>query len=441
MNLYSQFIKLIKEDPKLLITTIDDAKDYAVVHGNVLRLKTSKNKSDIVQHAPFMLLPSPFPKILFVQACNVQILMNKLYYRISFDRHFLIDTLKHVIEGDEFTRKLFNIYNSIMEEGINQPISLLLQRADYFCHVNSKSGEYELKQIEVNNIAAGMASLSEITSGMHRYLLRNLKMNYCDDDLPLNESRKLLGKGIGEAWKMYNKKDSYVLHLIENVNQNQLDFRHIQYATDLYTNYECKTIRIPLSECKDRLKLGIDKELIMDNKYEIGVVYFRTGYSPENYLNEDHWRSRLLIERSKAIKSPWIGLQLANTKKVQQVLLNDGVLERFLDNHEECNRVRDVFAKMWAFDDERMIKEMKIKIKNNPELYVLKEQLEGGLGNYFDEEMIKKINESDVTTIKTFVLMEKLNPLRSRNFIIISGKDVEECDVVSELGVMVMDTF
>jgi hypothetical protein len=33
----------------------------------------------------------------------------------------------------------------------------------------------------------------------------------------------------------------------------------------------------------------------------IKVVYFRTGYTPDAYQNEDAWKARLIIEKSTAI--------------------------------------------------------------------------------------------------------------------------------------------
>lgn len=69
-----------------------------------------------------------------------------------------------------------------------------------------------------------------------------------------------------------------------------------------------------------RLKVDeINHHLILDNKLRVAVVYFRAGYSPSNYPTETEWTTRRIIELSDAVKCPWIGLQLANTKKVQQV--------------------------------------------------------------------------------------------------------------------------
>lgn len=57
---------------------------------------------------------------------------------------------------------------------------------------------------------------------------------------------------------------------------------------------------------------------------EVAVVYFRAGYSPKDYHGQAEWNARLKLERSTAIKSPSIAYHLAGTKKVQQVLAEEG---------------------------------------------------------------------------------------------------------------------
>jgi glutathione synthase len=86
-------------------------------------------------------------------------------------------------------------------------------------------------------------------------------------------------------------------------------------------------------------------------------VYFRAGYVPAHFPTEVEWRAREMLERSTAIKCPWLGLQLANTKKVQQVLAGAGIVERFVPRHadwsdatyeQRCEHVRSTFAGLWS---------------------------------------------------------------------------------------------
>jgi glutathione synthase len=76
---------------------------------------------------------------------------------------------------------------------------------------------------------------------------------------------------------------------------------------------------------------------------EISVVYFRAGYTPDDYKSDEDWKTRRLMEESQAIKCPTVGYQLAGMKKIQQVLCEPGVLERYL-KPLECSMVRKCFA-------------------------------------------------------------------------------------------------
>lgn len=57
--------------------------------------------------------------------------MNLLYFKISWDYEFLVESHKDVIKSDEFTREMLQILQTIFAEGIKQKITLLTQRADY----------------------------------------------------------------------------------------------------------------------------------------------------------------------------------------------------------------------------------------------------------------------------------------------------------------------
>lgn len=112
-----------------------------------------------------------------------------------------------------------------------------------------------------------------------------------------------------------------------------------------------------------RLELN-DKQELLHNDYPhpIGLVYFRAGYSPNHYPTEREWDSRLRIEQSTAIKCPWIGLQLANTKKVQQVLSTKRAVEQFLVNPKDIDAVYATFAGLWGLESEDEETEAIVKV-------------------------------------------------------------------------------
>lgn len=86
------------------------------------------------------------------------------------------------------------------------------------------------------------------------------------------------------------------------------------------------------------------------NPIEISTVYFRAGYTPTDFPTETHWTARLTLERSRAIKCPSIPLQLAGGKKVQEVLSQPGVVDRFLESASDVAALRETWMSMWALD-------------------------------------------------------------------------------------------
>ncbi len=78
--------------------------------------------------------------------------------------------------------------------------------------------------------------------------------------------------------------------------------------------------------------------------FEVAVVYFRCGYSPDQYPSADgcEWEARLTIERSRAIKCPSIAYHLAGTKKVQQILTHPGVLEDLMGDDDKVKKIRKI---------------------------------------------------------------------------------------------------
>ena len=80
------------------------------------------------------------------------------------------------------------------------------------------------------------------------------------------------------------------------------------------------------------------------------MIYLRCGYHPDQYPTEREWEARLMMERSKAIKSPSIHYHLAGTKKVQQELSRSGMVEKFLGDKAQIESIRDIFTGLYSLD-------------------------------------------------------------------------------------------
>ena len=87
------------------------------------------------------------------------------------------------------------------------------------------------------------------------------------------------------------------------------------------------------------------------NVLAVLVFFFNHG---DVWLSLQTWETRLLMERSRAIKCPDIATHLAGTKKVQQVLARPGVLEHFFPEQPQVvQQIRDTFVGSYTLDQVR----------------------------------------------------------------------------------------
>ncbi|KAJ1356426.1 hypothetical protein KIN20_014144, partial [Parelaphostrongylus tenuis] len=177
------------------------------------------------------------------------------------------------------------------------------------------------------------------------------------------ETFQILHNVDGSDRQLFSIPDAVVLVIVEEENENQIDQRHVESTITLFQPFR-------------------------------------------------EWDARLLIERSDAIKSPWTGLQVANTKKTQQVLAEDGVVERFVGNPRDAAAIQATFAGLWAINGSHPVIGKLIKDAiAHPSRHVLKPQLEGGGGNFYGENMAEKLKILTEEERGAFILMERIQPL------------------------------
>jgi glutathione synthase len=184
---------------------------------------------------------------------------------------------------------------------------------------------------------------------------------------------------------------------------------------------------------------------------------------PNDYPTPMHYTIRFLLERSKAIKCPTIALQLAGGKKVQEVLTQPGILERFLDDEKYGDRVfgeddiddlRASFMSMWGLDvSEDMLTPDHTAVGSGQEEFgvrkarectmslVLKPQREGGGNNVYKEAIPGFLDALAPQERQAWIAMELIEPPATGNYLIrarVAESDSQvpiKTDVVSELGI------
>lgn len=406
------------------------AKDVACLHGFLVRPKEPKN-SELVTYLPFTLFPTPIQRAAYYQAIEVQNHYNTLMDRVSQDTDFLEEALSSTMKVDKFTARLFRIHKQMLKEGKSPTVVLGLNRSDYMVD-QAQDGRPSLKQIEFNTFAAGAGGLAAAIVNVHKNILTVAGRHEESQRVLENNPPAGQAKAMAKAWELYGSKRAVLLMIINKEERNVFDQRWLQMAL---LKLNLPMILRCFKDVSTNGFLDEDNRLFVDGK-EIAVVYFRDGYTPQQYSSEEDWEARLMIERSLAVKCPDIATHLAGTKKIQQVLAQPGVLERFFPGQPYVvEQIRSTFTGLYSLDvgpeGDRTF-EMALA---DPERFVLKPQREGGGNNIYGSnicEVLKKITAEERSCC---ILMEKVRPIPSPNILLRHDTPLTITDCLSELGV------
>ncbi|KAK9494598.1 glutathione synthase [Lipomyces doorenjongii] len=419
-------------------------RDWSLSQGLIIRAPTESNAADEASmHVPLTLHPSPFPKNLFDQALGLQTVFNELYAKVADDYEFLTEITKELAGVDDFMSDLWKLYLEVDEisGGVPaQPLTLGLFRSDYLLHTTS-TAEPSIRQVELNTISASFGGLSSRAADCHRFLRKSGLYGTAagseflkDENMPVNPSARGLARGLGVAHNAYGVKDSIVLFVVQQRERNAFDQRWLEYY--LLEDFGVVSVRASLEDIAEFGELdSITKELRYKGRH-VAVVYYRAGYTPTDYTSPATWEARKKMELSKAIKCPSLATHFAGAKKVQQVLIDELVLAKFVPDADVRGQLRTTFVDILPLDDSELGKKARTLIETCPEKYVLKPQREGGGNNVYREKIPGYLKAlKDETLWRGYILMELIEPPQDvRNAIIRAGK-VTEGNVISELGV------
>lgn len=337
---------------------------------------------------------------------------------------------------DPFTSRLVKI---LVELKHIQPLVLGIHRSDYMLD----NGE-DLKQIEINTISSGFLGLGSVTPA-----LQDFALNYFVDESIIKQLRQnfpvvnrtkesfcdLFDAAVTQYCSIRNvgKKDIVVLMVVQKEERNYVDQRWIQFR--LLESKGIKFIRRSLDYIATHGRIDETKSnaLLVDG-LEVAITYFRAGYTPQDYPSELEWDGRILIEKSFSIKCPNIAYHLIGTKKMQQVLEEPNVLEKFL-TVEEAEFVRSSFVEMHGFE-KGDIESLKEIVYKNPKTYVMKPQREGGGNLLAGEEMVEFLKKDE--DLVDYILMKRINPIPLPSLTFSMSRSPQELlveDTICELGV------
>ncbi|KAF5274399.1 hypothetical protein FQA39_LY07279 [Lamprigera yunnana] len=409
------------------------ARDWALMHGAAMRSRTQKFSEDILQFAPFILIPSPFPRKEFEKATEIQPILNEMMHWVAHNSEFLLSSLKEAAMVDEFTGNLLHIYRTILDEGSAQKVSLGLLRSDYMAHRDAGN---RINQVEINTIASSFAGIASQFQNFNRFVLEELGYFEEVKNLPENNALRGLCEGMLEAWKIYGNTKAVILFVIEEITYNICDQRFHEFELKKLEP-RVKVIRRTLTQIATQATLNSNQELYIDG-YEVAVIYFRAGYEPSHYPSQKEWGARMTMEKSKAIKCPSIQYHLAGTKKVQQALAHTGVVEKFLSDTYKVEAVKEIFTGLYSLDFDEFGNEAVQMALETPNRFVLKPQREGGGNNVYGDDVREAMLKMKDTRERTaWILMDRINPPITTGYMIRPGDTDKPAlvDLVSELGI------
>ena len=420
-------------------------------------------------HAPVTLCPSPYPAVWFEYLRQIQPMINVLIDNIARDREFLTSCLAPVAEADPFVRRLLDMYLAVPETTIRTGTNLGILRSDYMLNdddsrnLASPSDEPPL-QIEMNTIASSFGCLSQKVGDLHRHLLNR----YADADdmkkilqvanlgesdtshhahiadyIPENPSIRLLALSIATAHFLHfslEDASAAVLFVVQPGERNVADQRLLE--AELWDSHRVRVEFMTLAQVATRGRLGYGNLLLVrpdessQAEVRVSVAYFRAGYRPEDYPSEAEWRARHMVEESLCIKCPTLGYQLAGTKKVQQALCAEGIMERFVAS-DMAGSIRRCFAAQYSLGASATpasLRAIDEAIRDGSE-WVLKPQREGGGNNLYGAELSAFLRtHANDAVLDSYILMQRIFP-RPQKAAFLRGGRLDLLPCVSELGI------
>uniref|UniRef100_UPI00358F37FD glutathione synthetase-like isoform X1 n=1 Tax=Myxine glutinosa TaxID=7769 RepID=UPI00358F37FD len=291
-----------------------------------------------------------------------------------------------------------------------------------------------LWQVELNTIAASFGGVASKMLSLHRHVLRSAGLHHLIDLMPDNNPIAGIADAIICARKLYKNPQALVLLVCHEFERNVFDQNCLHY---ILQERDVPFVRKTFAELDQQARLDDKRSLYIGQK-EVAVVYYRTGYDPQQY-DEVAWRVRRILERSLAACCPDIPTQLAGTKKVQQKLTSPDELSSLGLSGTCIARLQQTFTTIHGLDEGEEGDMAVQKALANPDQYVLKPQREGGGNNLYDEDMVRVLTSGRDgergMDRAAYILMHRFRPPSSRNVVICPGAPCHVQPCVSELGV------
>ncbi|MFZ9007833.1 MAG: glutathione synthase [bacterium] len=379
-----------------------------------------KNLDGQLVHAPFSLTPYQLPSSLISQLQIHTQWSSLLFWKVAQNSDFLREILEPTAKVDEFVRFLL----SLIPNEKRQDQQLLINRND-FLFERKENGELQPLQVEFNTISASFAHLSGRVTALHQQLQQEniLKAAPLPDDAIAG-----FASGIKETIENLGWQDAALLMLVQPKERNWFDQMGLFAAL---SQRGVRVVRATLAEVhqKGKLKNGD----LWVGPQRIGVVYFRAGYAPGDLPDEDSRSARRMLEASSAVLVPEASMQLAGTKKIQQVLADSSILSEFVPE-SVADQLKAYFAMMFGLEEEVEGRPAREFLAENAEQFVLKPQREGGGNNVYGAEIRDFLTSLPTSEDRAWIAMKRIEAETAESLLVVQ-EQAQSHQSISELGI------
>lgn len=412
-------------------------------------------KDKTIIHAPFTLYPSPFSKPLYQNALDLQVVWNELVPKLSQSYEFIDWIVDRLLGKDLFVQRLYQIEQNRRQKQPSNVPSMVILRSDYMMHcpmftndelehsIHSRKqirSSLQLKQVEINTMASSFGTLSNQLHNIRIQVLQCIEPIMGPSRLPLAcKSKDAIINGLLQAINYYNTihniSRSIAIMVVQPHERNIFDQ---QIIIDELSNNNITMIRLDFSQISTLIYLDSSSILrCTNNEVPISLVYYRAGYVPSDYPTEQEWKCREMIECSIAIKCPSINTQIVGLKKTQQVLSEDGILEKYICNTNDISLLHNSFMKFYSFENVTSMNDPVIQMAlDNPTNFVLKPQREGGGNNLTNQQLFDYLSDSShLSELPAYILMEKIHAPHCSNILVRDNSATIHPNTISELGI------
>ncbi|KAJ1503450.1 hypothetical protein HMI55_002455 [Coelomomyces lativittatus] len=351
-------------------------------------------------------------------------------------------------DSDPFTSRLYSMYLKLKDKGsLKQPISLGVFRSDYLLHLENDQQTCSLRQVELNTMACSFACLSNLTTQLHQYTttqLETLAHHYPSENLPPNPTTPLIVNAFKQAHVLYGQPEAILIIVVQPNERNRFDQRHLEHA--LFSTYKLKMLRFTLLEIYNQSKL-VDDRLFISNQdltstttppswMEVAIVYYRAGYTPDDYVDARCWEARERMEGSLAIQCPSLAQQLTGTKKMQQAWTVPDVLASVFPDPTMRETLQRCFMDMYPMDTSDRGQSAYHLAMHHPSQFVLKPQREGGGNNLYGPAIPGFLQSVSKKDLQGYILMQRIGPPSQQGLLVHPHQPLlSPTSVISELGI------